>query len=63
MDGNQACPYILLKNDTGTIELFVRAATEINYRHFDEAIALYNRLLRSENASGAERVYFLDMLA
>jgi len=63
MDGNLAGPYILLKNDTGTIELFVKAATEINYRHFDEAIALYNRLLRAPNASGAERVYFLDILS
>jgi tetratricopeptide (TPR) repeat protein len=63
MDENLAGPYILLKNDTGTIELFVKAVTEINYRHFDEAIALYNRLLRSQNASGAERVYFLDILA
>lgn len=63
MDGNLAGPYILLKNDTGTIELFVKAATEFAYRRFDEAIALYNRLLSAQNASGAERVYFLDVLA
>jgi len=63
MDGNLAGPYILLKNDTVTIELFVKAATEFDYRHFDEAIALYNRLLSAQNASGAERVYFLEILA
>jgi tetratricopeptide (TPR) repeat protein len=63
MDGNLAGPYILLKNDTGTIELFVKAETELAYRRFDEAIALYNRLSRAQNASGAERVYFLEILA
>jgi predicted Zn-dependent protease len=63
MDGNLAGPYILLKNDTKTIELFVKAETEFVYRHFDESIALYNRLLSSPNVSGAERVYILDMLA
>jgi hypothetical protein len=63
MDGNLAGPYVLLKNDTKTIELFVKAATEFTYRHFDEVIALYNRLLSSQNVSSAERVYFLDILA
>lgn len=62
MDGNLAGPYILLKNDTRTIELFVKAEIEFIYRHFDEAVALYNRLLSSPNVSGAERVYILDML-
>jgi hypothetical protein len=63
MDGNLVGPYILLNNDTKTIELFVKAETEFVYQHFDDAIALYNRLLSSPNVSGAERVYILDILA
>jgi predicted Zn-dependent protease len=63
MDRNLVGPYLLLKNDTRTIELFVKAETELAYKHFDEAIALYNRLLGGPNVSGAERVYILDNLA
>jgi peptidase M50-like protein len=62
MDENLAGPQILFKNDTRTMELFVKAETELAYCRYDEAIALYNLLLNGPNVSGAERVYILDIL-
>src|SRR5262245_30226031 len=61
--GDQAEPKPLFNNDKKTLELFVKAETELAYRHFDEAIALWNQLLNAENASGIERAYLLEMLA
>jgi hypothetical protein len=61
--GDLAKPQTFFKNDVRTIELYVKAATELAYQHFDEAIALFSRLLNSENASGAERAYILEILA
>jgi len=61
--GDQAEPKPLFKRDIKTLELFVKAETELACRHFDEAIALWNQLLNAENASDIERTYILDMLA
>jgi|SRR5882672_3263968 len=38
--GDRAEPQTLVKNDLRALELFVKAETELDYRHFDEAIAL-----------------------
>jgi len=61
--GDRAEPRVLFKNDIRTLELFLKAEIELAYRHFDKAIALINKLLNAENASEAERVYLLDLLA
>lgn len=61
--GDRAKSQILFKNDIRTLELLVKAETELAYRHFDEAIALWDQLLDAENASDVEKAYLLDMLA
>src|SRR5262249_32660167 len=61
--GDRTAPQIFFKNDIRTLELFVKAQTELDYRHFDEAITLLNQLLKAENASDAEKVYILEILA
>ena len=61
--GDRAELQIFFKNDIRTIELFVKAETELAHRHFDKAIALFNQLLIAENASDVEKAYTLDLLA
>ncbi|MCI0390761.1 MAG: site-2 protease family protein [Acidobacteria bacterium] len=61
--GDRTEPKILFKNDIRTLELFVKAETKLAYRRFDEAIALWNQLLNTENATDVERAYLLDILA
>jgi hypothetical protein len=61
--GDRAEPQTLFKDNIRNLELFVKANTELVYRHFDEAIALFSQLLNAENASNGERVYLLETLA
>jgi predicted Zn-dependent protease len=61
--GDRAEPQNLFKNDIRPLELFVKAETELAYRHFDEAIALLNQLLKAENVSGVEKAYMLEILS
>lgn len=61
--GDRAEPQIFFKNDIKTLGLFVKAETELAYRHFDEAITLLNQLLNAENAFDLERAYLLNLLA
>lgn len=57
-------PYqIPFKNDKRSMELYLKADTEIFYGHYDEAIAKLNQLLKGENASEAERVRLLEILS
>jgi predicted Zn-dependent protease len=62
MAGDLAKSQPLFKNDMRSLELLVKADIKLNYQRFDEAIAVYNQLLKAENTSDAERVYILEML-
>jgi tetratricopeptide (TPR) repeat protein len=61
--GDRGEPQTLFKNDIRTLELFVKAETELNHRHFDKAISILNQLLNAENASDVEKAYILNLLA
>jgi hypothetical protein len=60
--GGRAEPQVLFKNDVRALELLLKAETELDYRRFDEAIALWNQLFNVENVSDVEKAYVLDML-
>ncbi|MBO0723066.1 MAG: hypothetical protein J2P41_19735, partial [Blastocatellia bacterium] len=57
-------PYqIPFKNDKKSMELYLKADTEIFYEHYDEAIDKVNQLLKGEYASEAERANLLEILS